>query len=44
MIDYIATLLCYIILTVFMIGWFNVFGDPYLTWWGLIHYLGNLGV
>lgn len=31
-----------IILTLFALGWLDLGQGPQYTWWGLIHYLGNL--
>lgn len=42
MADFVATVIGYIIIVLFCLGWLNIWGDPYYTWWGAIHYLGNL--
>lgn len=42
MADFIATVIGYIIIAAFCLGWLNIWGDPYYTWWGVIHYFGNL--
>lgn len=31
-----------ILLTLFALGWLDLGQGPQYTWWGLIHYLGNL--
>ena len=32
----------FLLLTVFALGWLNLGQGPEYTWWGLIHYFGNL--
>ena len=31
-----------ILLFLFALGWFDLGQGPQYTWWGLMHYLGNL--
>ena len=31
-----------LLLTIFALGWLDLGQGPQYTWWGLIHYLGNL--
>jgi hypothetical protein len=31
-----------LLLFVFAIGWLDIGQGPQYTWWGLMHYLGNL--
>lgn len=32
----------YIAAAIFVMGWLNVTGNPWITWWGAIAYMGNM--
>lgn len=42
MADFIARVIGFILITIFCLGWLNIWGDPHFTWWGAIYYLGNM--
>lgn len=34
--------IAYVAGAIFVMGWLNVTGNPHLTWWGAIAYMGNM--